>query len=96
MYPSPMPFDVHIDPEVNCVFFRSTGPHSIEDVSPAFDGVIVHPDYRRGMNLLRDMRTQQIPRGATFKSMSNLAKQVHRDIDQQSCCVRRQSFWPRV
>jgi hypothetical protein len=38
-----MPFDIHIDPEVNCVFFRSTGPHIVEFVSPMFELMFACP-----------------------------------------------------
>jgi len=78
-----MPFDIHIDPEVNCVFFRSTGPHIVEFVSPMFELMFAHPEYRQGMNVLRDMRTQQVPPDTTFKAISDRSKQVHVDIDRQ-------------
>ena len=76
-----MPFDFHIDPEVNCVFFRTTGPHSVDEVALVFDEILAHPDFRKGMNVLRDMRTQQVPPDTTFKTISDRAKQTHIYID---------------
>ena len=73
----------HIDVDVNCVFNKSFGPFEIEQIKNAADEMFSHPDYRVGMNILRDLKDQIIPPEITFKALSSAAKKMMADNDNK-------------
>ena len=73
----------HIDPQVNCIFVKYYGAFELEQIKSAADEVSIHPNYRSGMNFLRDNREQRISEDVSFKSLSNAAHQVMDEFDQE-------------
>ena len=76
-----MPYDFYIDTTVNCVFFRDYGPHKLGVKQQSMAAMIKHPDYKVGMNILRDIRDQPIPPDVTYKSISDQAQKVVLELD---------------
>ena len=71
-----MPYDMYIYPEVNCVFFRHYGTFSVDDFVKSFSDILDHPDYRIGMNILRDNREQKFPADLSFDAIAASSKRV--------------------
>ncbi len=78
-----MPYTVHIDPDVNCVFFKFFGEFEVGLAPRSINDILDHPDYRDGMNFLRDIRDQPLPQDITFKSISERAKKVLKESDSK-------------
>ena len=78
-----MPWNIHIDPDVNCVFVKYYGDFALEQIKAAADDVSNHPGYRIGMDFLRDSREQRISKDLSFKSLSNAAHRVMDKFDQE-------------
>ena len=76
-----MPWTIHIDPDVNCAFCKFYGAFDIGQLGNAAGEIYNHPDYRAGMNTLRDTRDQIIPSNTSFKSLSNEAKKIMHEFD---------------
>lgn len=76
-----MAYDMYIDPDVSCVFFRHYGPISVDDFVKSFSDILEHPDYRPGMNILRDNRDQQFPADLSFDAIAKSSKRV-KDADR--------------
>ena len=71
-----MPWTTHIDPDVNCVFTKFYGTFEVDQITGAAEDMFNFPEYRVGMNFLRDSREQQIPIDLSYKAISNEAKQM--------------------
>jgi len=67
---------MHIDADVNCVFFKHFGPFSVDDFVKSFADILQHPDYQIGMNILRDNRDQQFPADLSFDAIAASSKSV--------------------
>ena len=71
-----MPWAIHIDPAVNCAFVKFYGDFELEQMVRAAGDVFNHPDFRDGMNILRDARKQRISQDVSFKSLAKEARQL--------------------
>lgn len=69
-----MGYRIHVDSEVNCAFVKSTGDVNFEALSASTDSMIKHPDFRKGMNVLRDGRDQIYSKDMTYKDISEEAR----------------------
>ncbi len=69
-----MPYTLHIDPKVNCVFYRFYGAFEMNMRHQSMDEVLAHPDFKIGMNFLRDVREQPFPADITYQSISEGAQ----------------------
>ncbi|MBT3989536.1 MAG: hypothetical protein HON14_02535 [Rhodospirillaceae bacterium] len=49
-----MAFAIVISKELNCVFIRHEGQMAVTDIPASFDEILAHPDFKKGMNILRD------------------------------------------
>jgi len=78
-----MAWAINIDPEVNCVFFTFGGDFNINKLGDSVLNILNHPDYRRGMNILRDGRHKPIPSDVTFKTISEEAKRSQFEYDKK-------------
>jgi len=76
-----MSWNVYINPEVNCVFVKYYGDFELEQIRGAAEDVSNHPDYREGMNFLRDCREQKISKDISFKALSTEAHRVTDEYD---------------
>ena len=71
-----MAYTMHIDPDINCVFFKHYGPISVDEFVKSFSDILEHPDYRAGMNILRDNSDQQFPADISFEAIAASSKRV--------------------
>ena len=78
-----MPWTIHIDPDVNCAFAMYYGAFDILAIRSSSEEIYNHPDYRVGMNSLRDVRDQVIPSDVSFKSLSKEAKNIMDEFDSK-------------
>ncbi|MDP6642840.1 MAG: hypothetical protein QGF16_02045 [Rhodospirillales bacterium] len=51
-----MACEFYLDLDVNCVFFRHTGPFDIDEIFQRLEDFARHPEISPGINVLRDMR----------------------------------------
>ncbi len=77
-----MAYLIHIDPEVNCVFSKFWGPHDFGEMDQSTSDIIAHPDYKPGMNILRDFREQILPEDLSFKSLTEESQRQQQRHDQ--------------
>ncbi len=78
-----MPWHIHIDPELNCVFVKYYGDFEIDQIRGAAEDVSNHPDYREGMNFLRDCREQKISKDISFHTLADEAHSVFDKYDPE-------------
>ena len=78
-----MSYTIHVDPDVNCVFIKFSGSFEIGDMGKSVNELLVHPNYRQGMNILRDAREQAFPEDITYESISKEAKRYLAEFDQK-------------
>ena len=77
-----MSYLIHIDPAVNCAFCKFWGPHDFSEMDQSTSDLIAHPDYKPGMNILRDFREQILPEDLSFKSLSEESMKQQQRHDQ--------------
>lgn len=77
-----MPYSIYIDPAVNCVFVESSGPFTVGPWDDAIKEFLAHPDYRQGLNILRDISKQIIPADLTFQTISVEVKRRNLETDE--------------
>ena len=78
-----MHWTIHIDPNVNCAFVKYYGAFDISQLKNSAEEMFSHPDYRVGMNALRDASNQTIPSDVSFKSLSNEARGTMNEFDHK-------------
>jgi len=78
-----MPYIVHLDPKINCAFFKFTGEFEFGLAPRSINDILDHPDYQSGMNYLRDIRDQPLPTDVNFQSISQHAKRVMMEFDNK-------------
>ena len=71
-----MSWKIHIDPDVNCVFVKLYGNFELDQFTGIATDISNHPDYRVGMNSLRDLRDQSVMTDLSFKSLADQAKRA--------------------
>ncbi|MAF49170.1 MAG: hypothetical protein QF393_13610 [Rhodospirillales bacterium] len=76
-----MNWTLHIDPEVNCAFFKFFGTFRFGAMVEAMTEMLNHPDYRGGMNILRDISDQPFPSDLTYKAITEENRRVTAEID---------------
>jgi|TARA_B100000315_G_C14592187_1_gene596532 hypothetical protein len=77
-----MPYTIFIDPAVNCVFTKLAGDFDLDNREQSLEMVLNHPDFKIGMNMLRDARDLTYPEEATFKYISEIAEEKLRKYDE--------------
>ena len=88
MSQSDMPWTIHIDRDVNCAFFKFYGAFDIRELRHSSEAMLNHPDYRVGMNTLRDAREQPIPTDVSFKSLATEARGIMSKVDPRLVNIR--------
>ena len=78
-----MAWKIHIDPDVYCSFIKFYGAFEFEQIIGAAGDMFSHPDYRAGMNILRDSREQHLLADVSFKSLSVEAKKMMELFDDK-------------
>lgn len=51
-----MPYQLSIDTGQHCAFFRHWGQTDLPEVADSYNRLKDHPDYLKGMNIMRDLR----------------------------------------
>ena len=69
-----MPYTIYVDPQVNCVFVRLTGTFSYRALEKSTSDTLKHPDYRKGMNILRDIRADSMTDDWSFRGINKDGK----------------------
>jgi hypothetical protein len=77
-----MSFTLSIDPSVNCAFIRLNEEFKFGVVEVAIEEIVNHSNYRKGMNVMRDSRTQPIPQDTPYKLLSDKLKHLMAGHDQ--------------
>jgi hypothetical protein len=56
-----MSYEVTLDTDVNCAFIHHKGQIGLEEIPASLDEVLAHPNFTKGMNILRDSRNARQP-----------------------------------
>ncbi len=78
-----MDWQIYIDPVVNCVFWRQTGPYTLEDGYNSMTKIIGHPEFQSGMNIFRDLRGYGFPSDLEIGTILKASKRIREEHDRQ-------------
>ena len=78
-----MAWTINIDHEVNCAFLKFDSSFKISHISESAQDIVNHPDFKTGINILRDSRELKIPSDITFKSLSEESLRIINEINQK-------------
>ncbi len=84
-----MGYKFYIDPTINCVFIQHDDDFQVNEDTEVLDEIIAQPEYREGMNILRDFRQASMPNKLTEKSFVSEGRQrIHNyDIHFGKCRI---------
>ena len=78
-----MHWTIYIDPEVNCAFGKYFGDLDFSRLKDAATDMYNHPDYRQGMNSLRDAREVTVPTDISFGSLFHGSRGLVNEFDDK-------------
>ena len=77
-----MPYTFYIEPDLGCVFAKSTGKFELDIVSQIFSKILNHPQYEQGMNILRDFSEVTVPKDISYQFITQENKRRYQEVDQ--------------
>lgn len=77
-----MACNYYIDGNVNCIFLRHFDDYQAREALKSISLAILDPDYRQGMNILRDMTGSNFPESFNFVSLKETGNIIVPDVDR--------------
>lgn len=84
-----MSYEYQIDSEQNCVFVRHFGVIDVGEVQCQLEETAKDPNFRKHMNLLRDVSQATLPEGYDFERFHRINQTIMQPLDRVLGIERR-------